>query len=416
MKSSTGRWVSGDDFFDREWELTVLEARVRDGNHIVMTGQRRMGKTSLLMELGYRLEEDGWTFLFADVEAARSEEDVVTALAEAVHGVRPIASRMLRTMGRELAKLAERVEGMSAHQFGITFRSELNPGNWKLHGESLIAHCGSMGGRVLIALDEVPIFLARLLKTEHGVRRVDVFLSWLRAVLQTTEVRDLALIVSGSIGLSPLVQRLGISDRINHMDSFRVGPWDRETSVRCFEVLARNYDIALDDGVASRAYEFLGIGIPQHVQSFFARLREYAQLHDRDRIMLDDVDAVYRTELLGPSGQNDLFHYESRLRDGLGDEDRYALAMAILAEAAVRGAFTPTARRALEARRSKLHSDSPRVITETLDVLVHDGYLEPIAREYRFASNLLKDWWAARFRDHFRPLTVHDDHVSPRPD
>ena len=45
MRLSTGRWVSGDDFFDRESELRVLKARVCDGNHVLLTGQRRMGKT-----------------------------------------------------------------------------------------------------------------------------------------------------------------------------------------------------------------------------------------------------------------------------------------------------------------------------------------------------------------------------------
>ena len=28
MQSSTGRWVSGNDFFDREPELQILETRV----------------------------------------------------------------------------------------------------------------------------------------------------------------------------------------------------------------------------------------------------------------------------------------------------------------------------------------------------------------------------------------------------
>ena len=81
MKSSTGRWVSGEDFFDREEELKLLESRVRDGNHMVLTGQRRMGKTSILRELGDRLEKKGWVFLFADVEGARSEEEVIGKLA-----------------------------------------------------------------------------------------------------------------------------------------------------------------------------------------------------------------------------------------------------------------------------------------------------------------------------------------------
>ena len=58
-RTSTGRWVIGEDFFDRETDLEILEARVREGNHVLLSGQRRMGKTSVLRELGRRLENDG---------------------------------------------------------------------------------------------------------------------------------------------------------------------------------------------------------------------------------------------------------------------------------------------------------------------------------------------------------------------
>ena len=36
MRSSTGRWVSGEDFFGRDRELQVLEARICDGNHVLL--------------------------------------------------------------------------------------------------------------------------------------------------------------------------------------------------------------------------------------------------------------------------------------------------------------------------------------------------------------------------------------------
>ena len=302
MKSSTGRWVSGEDFFDREGELELLEARVRDGNHMVMTGQRRMGKTSVLRELGRRLEQRGWVFLFADVEADRSEEDLIASLAKAIHPVTPISARLLRGMRRGLGRLVGRIDKVSAHQFAVRFRAGLDSGNWRRHGEDLIAHCAEHDQRVLIVIDEVPIFLARLLRQEHGDRRVDEFLSWLRALFQKIDGRDLTLILSGSIGLAPLVERLGISDRINYLYPVRLGPWNLEVSVRCFETLTRSYRLSADDGVARAVYEHLGIGIPQHVQSFFARLRDYVRMHDRNRIVLDDVAEVYRTELLGPSG------------------------------------------------------------------------------------------------------------------
>ena len=38
MQSSTGRWVSGDNFFDRKSELQALKTLVDDGNHVLLTG------------------------------------------------------------------------------------------------------------------------------------------------------------------------------------------------------------------------------------------------------------------------------------------------------------------------------------------------------------------------------------------
>ena len=66
--------------------------------------------------------------------------------------------------------------------------------------------------------------------------------------------------------------------------------------------------------------------------------------------------------------------------------------------------FTPGARRCLEQLYSAVVDDAARRVTDALDVLVHDGYLEDDADGFRFASRLLKDWWAARFRDHHTPL------------
>ena len=99
MKSSTGRWVSGENFFDRKQELQVLESRVRDGNHVLLSGQRRMGKTSVLQELGRRLKDQGWDFIFTDVEGATCPEDVIANIAEAAHPIRSISSRFVATKG-----------------------------------------------------------------------------------------------------------------------------------------------------------------------------------------------------------------------------------------------------------------------------------------------------------------------------
>ena len=406
MKSATGRWVSGDDFFDRESELQVLDARVRAGNHTLLTGQRRMGKTSLLRELGRRLEDEGWVLLFIDVEGATCAEDVIADIAQAVHPIRPIGTRVATRLGRfiGLRWFTENVEEVSALKFRMKIRAGLTAGNWRRHGEQLIRDCATHDHPILLVIDELPIFLKRVLhKHDDGARRVDEFLSWLRGVLQGIDANYPVLIVSGSIGLAPLVQRLGIPDRINYLDPLRLGPWDRHASNACFQRLAASHRLRVEEGVANAVYDAIELGIPHHVQSFFARLREFTIMHERDRVTVADVDTVYRTALLGPSGQNDLVHYQTRLKDGLED-DSYTIAMEILAEAAIQETFTPMARRCLEQCYAPVVDDVPSRIAEVLDVLVHDGYIEAAADGFRFPSRLLKDWWSARFRDHHIPL------------
>ena len=400
MKSSTGRWVSGEDFFDREPELQVLESRVCDRNHVLLSGQRRMGKTSILRELGRRLEDQGWDFLFADIEGATCPEDVIADIAEAAHPIRPISSRFVAPMGRWVK---ENVEEVGAQSFRVKIRAGLNVGTWRPHGARLIHECSTHDKPVLLVIDELPMFLKRMLREDGSGRQVEEFLSWLRGTFQRLEGGSPVLIVSGSIGLTPLVHRLGIPDRINHLYSFRLGPWSRDVSVECFKRLTESSKLSFEEGVADAVYETLGIGIPHQVQSFFARLQDFAIMQNRDHVTVEDVEVVYHTELLGPSGGIDLMHYETRLGEGLDDES-YKIAMEILAEAAVQDVFTIGARRCLEGLYSRVLADTPDRIEDALEVLVHDGYLEVGDDGYRFPSRLLKDWWAARFRHHHTSL------------
>ena len=400
MRSATGRWVSGDDFFGRGSELQLLEEKVYDRNHVLLAGQRRMGKTSIARELGRRLETQGWVFLFTDVEGATCAKDVVSEIAQAAYRILPIWERLIATKWR---RLVGNIKEISANYLPVNFRAELNAGNWRRQGEQLIGHCAEHDKPVLLVIDELPIFLNRMLRHDDGTERVEEFLSWLRSTFQHNEKHSPVLIVSGSIGLEPLVRRLGLSDRVNYLDPFRLGPWDREESIECFVTLARSCDLQLDDDVAPAVYEALGIGIPHHIQSFFARLREYATMQTRDQVTVEDVHEIYRTQMLGPSGQNDLAHYEARLKDGL-DDDTYTIAKEILTEAATQQTFTTEVRRCLEREYSAKVADVRDRITEALDVLEHDGYLEAKDDGYRFPSRLLRDWWAARFRDHYTPL------------
>lgn len=87
---------------------------------------------------------------------------------------------------------------------------------------------------------------------------------------------------------------------------------------------------------------------------------------------MENVNTVYRTELLGPAGWIDLGHYRSRLKDAL-PEASYTIAETILAEAAIQGVFTSEARATIEVEYGRIVHNAQERIAEVLDIRKHDG-------------------------------------------
>ena len=417
MKCVPGQWVDGENFFGRRAELESLETLVRDGNHVLLTGQRRMGKTSIARELGRRLEQrGGWTCAFADLESATRAEDAIAKIEEATASILSSASR-----GAIASRTGENLVGWGRENFskigGVELRKP-DMGNWRRRGDGAIRACAEHERRVLLVTDELPILLTRMLRgggdgprqdgevlnwifdgKDSSRRQVDEFLSWMRGAIQAVEGDSPVVVVSGSIGLQPLARRLGLSDRINHLHPYRLEAWDRNTAVECFKKLAINEPLQFEDGVADAVYDKLGLGIPQHVQLFFDYLRRRSHMQQASPVTKDDVDAVYRDELLGPYH---LDHYKSRLRDALYDES-YDIATEILSKTANEGVFTDDAQHDLERLWTPKVDDAPIRIADTLDVLEHDGYLESHADGRRFRSRLLRDWWKKNVHGHRAP-------------
>lgn len=323
-------------------------------------------------------------------------EDVIALLASGMRKVVPLGTRWKKLLGHAWTTYIEEVE---LYDFSVRFRAQVHSGNWKTVGQDLIGFGAQHDQPVLLVIDEVPVFLQRLLRHHNGIEQVDGFLSWLRSTVQQIPRDSLSLMVTGSIGLMPLVSRLGMPDRVNYLYPYRLGPWDRATSIECFSSLARGESIHVGPGVAQAVYDRLGIGIPYHIQLFFARIADHARVQDGHMVTVADVETVYRQQLLGPEGQSGLLHYETRLRQVLDEDVDYAIAMTILAETARRDEFTGESRRQVVSRFSKLVSDANERVDTILNILEHDGYLEHDVdqRLFFFPSRWLGDYWRIRY-------------------
>ena len=415
LRKAGGNWVEGEDrFFDRETELEALTERVHDGTHTLLTAQRRMGKTSLVRELLRRLKVEGrFETVFVDLEGASTPADAVAEIGFQSRAAQGAWGRIKSLFANVLPAEVEvggRVPALADADLRVKLRAGIDAGNWRHKGDEVFAALAGNGRPVVLAIDELPILVNRLLKgddyregRDYGItperrRTADELLSWLRKNGQMHRGR-VCMILSGSVSLEPILQQAGLSAHANIFSPFDLKPWNRETAIACLGALGETYDLDLPHAVRQDMCRRLRCQIPHHVQRFFDTLHDDLRRAGRHSASLEDVEHVYAREMLGIRGQMDLEHYEGRLRMVLGDEG-YRAALEMLTEAAVNGGRLRGD--AIGRHREFLAAEvgtgtDPLLIEDVLHVLEHDGYLARQDDGYRFVSGLLEDWWRVRY-------------------
>jgi hypothetical protein len=400
LKQAHGNWVEGDRFWDREKDVELLIEKIEEGAHILLTAQRRMGKTSLMREVKRRL--DGrYICLFVDLQKASSAEDAIVALSLALKPHEGLWRRIKGVFANVVGGLAERIEELNAGELGIKLRSGLVSGNWSEKGDMLFSIMAGSEPPVVVMMDEAPVMVNRVLKgedyrvTPERKSQVDAFMSWLRKNSLEHQGR-VRIILSGSIGFEPVLRQAGLSATINNFPPFDLGPWDEPTATGCLRALANQYGVFFQDNAEAEMVRMIGCCIPHHVQMFFTHVYDRCKRRGRMDFYPDEAGEVYEKEMLGVRGHAELAHYEDRLKLVLGP-DILPLALEVLTEAAVAGRLRPAALVAIQKSYEFSAMSVREAAEEILRVLEHDGYLKPDPEGYVFESRLLRDWWKRRY-------------------
>lgn len=411
MKKSYGNPVSGDRFFDRQKELQALLEVIDEGGHRYLSAQRRMGKSSLAQEVCHRLRlREDYVTLFADIEHADRPEDVVKEILMVTRPFDSLWKKALRPFNNIFSAVIGGVQEVSVKDFAIKVRSGINAGNWMDKGDKLFAVMANYDKRVLLVIDELSIFLIRLMEMEkndyritpEGRHKADLFMHWLRKNAQEHN-QNVSILILSSIGLAPILRRAGLSAVLGAFPTYHLNPWDQETTCNCLNALATEYDIILGEEACIEIYRLLGCGIPHYVQLFFDQLHLDAGYREAGEITVTDVNRIYKKVLLSTRGSTDLEHYEARLKMALG-RSRYVLALDLLTEVARGDNLNAETLACYQEEFHKQFDNVEEVITDILFTLEQDGYLHPHEDGYVFAFKLLEEWWRGRYSRNFTPI------------
>lgn len=403
LPCEVGNWVQGESFWGREREILRLIELIRDGANIAISAPRRIGKTSLMREVARRLEGD-FTAIHLDLQGATAAEDLVVELTLASHEHRDLHNRVIGVFRNLLGDVSK----FQARELAVEIRNDVAI-DWQNKANRLLDEFVDHTPPVVIYIDELAILVNRLLKgsdytiTPERVAAVDRLMSWLRqATIRYT--RKIRFVIASSIGLAPVLAQAKLTATINTVTPFRLPAWDRETAHGALVALANHACINWADGGPEAVLDRLGTHVPHHLQVFWRALREDARQRNVFCVTSEDVERVYRRDILGDHPHLELVHYEERLSSTLGGH-LARLAVDLLSEAAIAGSLPLASARAL-AQGVELGD-----LRDVMHVLVHDGYLHGEEDRYVFANKLLRDWWYAHHRLTHRPLAERGSHA-----
>jgi hypothetical protein len=394
LRPALGNYAAPDRCFGRERDIREIADYLLRGTSVLVSGPRRIGKTSIVRSVLALLEPARSVFL--DVEHLDDPAEMFAALAAAASADAGTWERVREKFGKRMTEALNRVEAVDFGVLKIDLHAAFS-GSWREDARSVIETLADSEQPVFVAVDELPLLVDRVMKRDPA----ELLLSALRAL--ASDYPDVRWLVSGSIGLDAVLHRAGLTGLITYLRPYVVDGWDEDTTTGAVERLANWSRLDLGPGAARAVFAQLGLGVPYHVQLLMDEVRRDAERRDR-RVSADDVVRVYSSPGMTSAVRAHLLHLESRLEKVLGEGDALRLAQDLLTQAAVVGRVTAAEAAASAAETIEDDTSRADILREVLEIIEHDAYVTRDETAWRFRSRLVAEWWKRRYEAGFVPI------------
>jgi archaellum biogenesis ATPase FlaH len=366
------------DLVGRDELATEVAADLARGQGVLLTGDRRVGKTSVSRLVEARLHEAGHHVVQVSAERV-SFADFIDALAA------QLAKGLGNAVTKELAKWRATVKA------GPFFEAERGQSTRSLDELLALAAAAGRERRVVLIVDEVPVLALRMEQQANGTGAA--LLDTLRRVRQTHS-DGLAMLLLGSIGFHHVVRSApGSINDVNKQPVGPVSPADGAYLARCL-MAGERVDCTDAQAVAVAIHE-AAEGIPYYIQHLVKAARDRQRT---DGVTTPDtpiqlVDSALRHE----DDPWNLRHYRDRVPEYYpGREDLAYAVLDVLAQAPEPLGIDDVLR--LLASTTDLATPSRRALVDLVELLEQDHYLRRVDAASAFRSELVRRAWLATSR------------------
>ena len=370
LSVNLGGVLAPDEVVGREREVQEILKAI-DGPGALLTGDRRMGKTSVIRAVEARARAEGYAV--ARISAERTSlEEFVDALAES-----------LVRLGTKFRREVERWR-VTAHAGPITAERMRTPRSF----DALIQRTVDAASPhpLVLIIDEVPVLAKTLEGQKEGAG--GQFLHLMRRLRQDYD--GVRMVLSGSIGFHHVAAEA--PGTVNDVQRVRIGPLEDEDAVYLARCLLLGERVPTTDELAvGEAIALAAENVPYYEHHLVRAASRAARGRPVER---EQIERLVDAALVDPDDPWDLRHYRDRLGDYYGTQT--PLAAAVLDECA-----STTAALTVDdiLRRLAFVAELPPVtradLTLLLERLEADHYLVRQADGDRFPRDLVRRAWLA---------------------
>lgn len=399
VSNRVGPAVRGADFFGREAFVRLASETLRN-QHVLLAAPRRFGKTSVMYRL---MDAPAWDYqaIHLDAEHLETPAELITRLIEAgarLDGIAGLLDGIGEHIGRLAKAIRDNVDEVAIAGAKVKLRRALES-DWQSQGEALFLRLEKAGKPIVVFLDELPMMLERMTRSEEGRQQAITLVRWLRSIRQRPDLSRLRFVLAGSIGIERLLDGLGEIASINDFQRLALPPFNIEdgTADRFLAELAHTYQLDLPKESRDAMIEAVGVPTPYFLQVLFAETLK-AQVLDNRPPTPEHIGAIYRDRLLAVDCKTYFEHYYSRFRLYYPTHlekaaKRLLRELAPLPEGVSRDAC-------YQFYAGEVGSDADdNEFHGMMADLEYEFYLryDPDIRRYRFACKLLRDWWLRHY-------------------
>ena len=398
ITNRVGSSVRGEDFYGREKFVELVWQKLHAG-HVLLAAPRRFGKTSVMYSL---IDEprDNYKIVRVDLEHLIEPADLI---AELIFGLAKDKDNRFSKVINGLSYFPKSLwsffksnfEEVEFLKIKIKLRDQLRS-NWQEKGEELFKRIAEMDEMVIFILDEFPMMIDRMAKSQNHREEAKTLLRWLRRLRQMPETQNVRFLIAGSIGIGHVLNELGEIATINDFEQLRLEPFTPKVAKGLLEELAKSYGLELSVPVKNKMLKVIGEPIPYFIQVIFSEVAKAKSQND-EKITPNQVEKIYRDKVLGVDCKTYFDHYYGRLHAYYDPAEEKA-AKRILRELALSEKLTRDICYQLYKKEIGNDTDVDK-FNRMMTNLENDFYVQFDAekRVFCFASKLLRDWWLRHY-------------------